>query len=71
MDPLSTCLLMAYKAETDRAERWKKQSRRKKGRQTHPNKCSTDTVRKMDDKHTIWRRRITGEKKQEKQEDKK
>lgn len=62
---------MAYKAETDRAERQKKESRRKKGRETHPNKCNNATVRKMDGKHTTQRRRITGEKKQEKQEDKK
>lgn len=71
MDPLSTCLLMAYKAATDREKRWKKVSRRKKGRQTHPNKCNSATVRKMDGKHTVQRGRITGEKKQEKQEDKK
>lgn len=69
MDPLPTCLLLAYKAETDRAKRRKKESRRKKGRETHPNKCNNSSVRKMDGKHTTQRR--TGEKEQEKQKDKK
>ena len=71
MDPLSTHLFMAYKAETGKAKRWKKEPMRKKGRQTHPNKGNSATVRKMDGKHAIQRRRMTGEKEQEKQEVKK
>lgn len=64
VDSLSTCFLMAFKTETGQRD-GKKSQGEKKGRETYLNKCNSATVRKIDGKHTIQRRRITGEKEQE------
>lgn len=52
MDPLFTHTFMAYKAETGKAKRWRKETAIKKGRQTLPNKDNNATVRQMVGKHT-------------------